>query len=240
VERHDGWAEVILNRPQRKNAVTQPLAAALRDAFLDVAGDDTLRVIVLRGEGGAFCSGLDLKELNADPPPAWAAELQPTWRDAHVALFECPQVVIGALERYAINAGAALALGCDLLVAGEDSYLHVGEVQQGMSAPMNLAWLAARYSENVAARLALTGKRAMGPELVNLGIAMSCVPETEVLSAAQKLAEELAAYPGAGLRNTKAALRTIRGIGDGRAWFDAAAKAVPLRVGGGIPRVKQT
>ncbi len=128
IERHDNVAEVVLNRPERKNAVTGPLAAGLRDAFRELGADDTLSAIVLRGAGGAFCSGLDLKEFNADPRPEWLGDFQAVWRAAHAAIYDCPKVIVGALERFAINGGGALALSCDLLVAGRNAYLQVGEI----------------------------------------------------------------------------------------------------------------
>jgi len=71
VEVNEGWAEVVLDRPQRKNALTGPLAVQLKDAVIRLNGDEEIAAIVLRGEGGSFCSGIDLKELQADPPHPW-------------------------------------------------------------------------------------------------------------------------------------------------------------------------
>ena len=68
-----------------------------------------------------------------------------------------------ALERFAINGGAAFALAADLLVVGREAYLQVGEIRQGMAAPMNLAWLLARHPASVAEQIALTGRRFVGP-----------------------------------------------------------------------------
>jgi enoyl-CoA hydratase/carnithine racemase len=238
-EQHDGYTEVILNRPERRNAIIQPLAAELRDTLRRLATDTSRAVILLRGAGGSFSSGLDLREMNADPAPAWRAEHPSTWRDTQVALFECPQTVVCALERYAINAGAALALGCDLMVAGDESYLQVAEVQQGVAAPMNLAWLRARFSEHLAARIALSGRRLLGPELVTLGIALQSVPEAQVLDTARTLCAELAGYPPAGLLNSKSALRALSHVTDPHAWFSLPARHMPhTRAAGPLPRVR--
>ena len=73
IERHDGWAELVLNRPERKNAIEGTLAEDFRSTLAEINGDESIRAIVLRGAGGAFCSGLDVKAFNTDPPPAWAA-----------------------------------------------------------------------------------------------------------------------------------------------------------------------
>ena len=80
---HDGWAEIVLNRPDVKNAIDGPFGIALAQSLLDASADAGNRVLLLRGEGGAFCSGLDLKAFNAEPAPAWLGEFQAIWRAAH-------------------------------------------------------------------------------------------------------------------------------------------------------------
>lgn len=233
IERRGAVAEVVMNRPERKNAVTGPLAVGLRDAFRALADEDGVSVVLLRGAGGAFSSGLDLKEFNADPKPAWLGDFQTYWRGAHAAIYDCPKLIIGALERYAINGGGALALGCDLLVAGREAYLQVGEIQQGIGAPMNLAWLRLRHSEAVAARLALTGDRFTGDQLVAMGVAHAAVEDTNVIAEARSLAERLGAYPASGALAIKKTLRALWPGVDGAEWFARAAAASP-RGGGGL------
>lgn len=226
---HDeGWAELVLNRPERKNAINGPLAVDLASALRDIDGDDGVRVVVFRGADGAFCSGLDLKEFNQDPKPDWHADFQTLWRAVHKGLFECRKPIIGALERYAINGGAALALACDLLVVGEGAFLHVGEVQQGMAAPYNLSWLRLRHAESVAARVALVGRRMPGAELLNLGVASQVAADDAVVSEATALAAQLAEYPAGALERIKA---TMRGYSaeDADAWFDRATSRDPIR-----------
>ena len=97
---HDGWVEVILNRPERRNAITGPLADELAAVLGELNRSNTLRVVALRGSEGAFCSGLDIKEFSAEPPPRWVAEFSSKWRAVHRALFDCPHALIGALEKY--------------------------------------------------------------------------------------------------------------------------------------------
>ena len=216
---HKGWAELVLNRPERKNAINGLLGLALAEQLTRLDEDDNIQVVLLRGEGGAFCSGLDLKAFNADPAPAWLADFQGIWRGAHRALFNFRKPIIGALQRYAINGGAALAFACDYLVVGETSFLQVGEIQIGMGAPYNLAWLSLRHSEATMAAIALVGDRISGPELVSKGIAQVCVAEAEVLNEATTFAERIAAYPGSGVLSIKAGLRA-RQTQDADSWFD--------------------
>lgn len=227
IDVQEGVAEVTLNRPARKNAITGPLGTALADCMHEASECDDVRVVLLRGAEGAFCSGLDLGEFNADPAPDWLPDFQTIWRAAHKSIFQCRKPVIGALERYAINGGAALALACDLLVAGEKAFLQVGEVQIGMAAPYNMAWLSLRQSEQVMARTALIGDRLPGPQLVDLGLAVSYCGDDEVLTEARALAARLAGYPEGGLVRIKAGLRA-RLSQDADAWFDQFTNKDPV------------
>lgn len=226
---HGRWAEVILNRPERRNAINGPLGEALAAAIERAVADDGVQAILLRGAGGAFCSGLDLKAFNAEPPPDWMPRFSAIWRTTHKAIFECRKPIVVALERFAINGGAALALSADLLVAGETAFLQVGEVKQGMAAPYNMAWLRLRHSENTAAKLTLTGRRFPGKELASLGIAYAAVPDEDVATAARQLAEELAAYPDGGLARNKTLLRAYNDAGADD-WFDRATRHAGPRV----------
>ena len=150
--RHEGWAEIVLNRPQRRNAIDGVLADDFFNALVTAQADPSLRALVLRGEGGALCSGLDLKAFNAEPRPAWVPGFNARWREVHVALASTQKVLLVALERYAINGGAALAIAGDVLVCGRTATLQIGEIRLGMAAPLNLAWLLMRHSEAVAPR----------------------------------------------------------------------------------------
>ena len=226
---HGRWAEIVLNRPERRNAINGPLGEELAAAIGRADADDGVQAVLLRGADGAFCSGLDLKAFNADPPPDWMPRFPAIWRGAHKAIFECPKPIVAALERFAINGGAALALAADLLVAGEAAFLQVGEVKQGMAAPYNMAWLRLRHCENTAAQLTLTGRRFTGSELASLGIAYAAVPDDDVVSAARRLVEELAAYPDGALARNKTLMRAYNDT-PADDWFDRATRHTGPRV----------
>ena len=227
--RHEGWGEIVLNRPDRRNALAPESAKALREGLSDLLAGGA-RVLLLRGEGGTFCSGLDVDLFQGGAGAAWAAD----WTGFHRDLHACPAVVICALERYAINAGAALALGSDLMVAGEGAILTVGEVAIGMHAPMNLAWLRLKAPEAVAAQLALGAGRMAGPDLHRLGLAWALVPDGEVHDHARAAAIRMAGWPAGTLAGIKAALR--RPIPEGGDVFDAV-QARPGQRGAAPSRV---
>ena len=226
---HGQWAEVVLNRPARRNAIDGPLGEALAGAIERADDDDGIQAILLRGADGAFCSGLDLKAFNAEPPPDWIPRFSAIWRAAHKAIYECGKPIVAALERFAINGGAALALAADILVAGETAFLQVGEVKQGMAAPYNMAWLRLRHSESAAAQLTMTGRRFPGSELAAMGIAYAAVADDQVVAAARQLVEELAAYPKGALARIKTLLRAYNNI-PADDWFDQATRHAGARV----------
>ena len=218
------WAELILNRPDRRNAINGPLGLALSDALGKIESDPEIQIVLLRGADGAFCSGLDLKQFNAEPPPEWLGRFGDIWHTTHKALFQLKKPLVVALERFAINGGAALALAADLMLVGRESFLQVGEVRQGMAAPYNIAWLRLRHSAAVAAKLTLTGRRFYGVELARMGIAYAAPKEGSVIAEATALVEELAEYPDHALERIKA---TVSAYHEESAdvWFDRATRA---------------
>ncbi len=229
-ERHGARADLVLNRPDKRNALIVPMMAQLRDAFLAVAADDTIHAVLVRGAGGALCSGLDLRAINADPKPAWVPDLPRVWREANVAMALCPKPMVCALEKYAINGGAPIAFACDFLVAGQSAYILVGEVQRGMAAPNNLAWLQGKYGEAIALRFALLGEPVPAIELLRLGIAHAVVPDDEVLAQATALADKLAAAPPGAAQAIKQAIRALgsSGLSDPATWFAKAQQGAKL------------
>ena len=219
VERHEGWAEIVINRPERRNAIIAPVSEGIERALADIENDDAIATVILRGEGGFFCSGVDLKALQADPPPPWRARQGSSWRSLHLALFRFPKPVIGAFEKYGINAGSALAMACDMLIAGETAFLQVGEIQQGAMMPMNAAWFRIKVTEQVTARLAFYGDRITGPELVRLGLAAECVADDTVVARCREVAARIAGFPAGAARNIKTSLIEQRGISDPESFF---------------------
>jgi enoyl-CoA hydratase/carnithine racemase len=219
IEYQEGWAEIVINRPERRNSLIPPLAGEMTEAIKTLQDDEKIAAIILRGEGGYFCSGIDLKALQQDPPPDWAGKDVGDVRRLHIALFNCKKPIIGAFEKFGINAGAALAFACDLLIAGETSFLQIGEIQQGSNIPMNAAWMKIKSTEIVLSRLALYGDRVAGPELVTLGIATECVTDDEVLNRCRELAERLAGFPKGGPEAIVESIRSMRNVGDPETFF---------------------
>lgn len=216
IERHGARADIVLHRPERKNAVVQQMALELRDAIHAVGDDPSVACIVLSGSGGAFCSGMDLKaagsDLKAEPVSAWV--------EVHTAIYRCPVPIVVALERFAINAGAALVLAANVVVAGESSFLQVSEMAMGVPAPMCQAWLHLRHSPAVADRVTLLTDRIPADEALRLALVTEVVPDGAVVARARELADRIAGYPESGRRGVAALWRHLRGeLDDPDAWF---------------------
>lgn len=224
VEKHQGWCELILNRPERKNAIEGNLARGLKDALASLETDEDIRAVVLRGAGGAFCSGLDTKAFGEMPKPDWVAGFPALWESVHTALMSSNKVWIVALERYAINGGASLALAGDLLVCGRSAFLQVGEITIGMAAPRIASWLALRHSESVAARLCLTGERIAADDLVRLGIATEVAEDDKVVERACERARLIANFPAQSVQAVKSGMRAATMRMPAREWSQACAK----------------
>lgn len=205
IENTDGVAEIVLNRPARRNALTETSLARLSAVLSGALADADTRVLLLRGAGGCFCSGLDLAEAFADAD--WSRRWSRDWAALHRRLAEADTPIVVALERAAVNAGAALALSADLLVTGDAAFLQVGEVRRDMVPWANIAWLCARFGAARALDLTVTGRRVTGAELYRLGMAHTCAADAEVLSSARDLARTLASHPPGGMAATKRLIR---------------------------------
>mgnify|MGYP006254191393 FL=1 len=131
VHREAGVALVTLNRPDAHNALNRALSEAIIATFADLAVDEGVRAIVLTGSGRAFCAGVDLKALTDEPELLSSGLGLGPESPIVVALEQCPQPIIGAVNGAAVTGGFELALACDYLFASEqarfaDTHARVG------------------------------------------------------------------------------------------------------------------
>lgn len=185
----DGIATVTLNRPERHNAYTLKLSAALSDIMRACDADDAVRVVVVTGNGESFCVGLDLGEVaNADrptaAPPVFSRKTYP---------FEISKPVIAAINGRAGGFGIAYPLACDIRVVDEDATIAFSFVRNGLLPEMAATALLARLvGIEVAAELLLTGKKFTGREAHALGLVAHAVPKDQVLRTALDIAADIA------------------------------------------------
>ncbi|MDX1630995.1 MAG: crotonase/enoyl-CoA hydratase family protein [Thermoanaerobaculia bacterium] len=201
---------VILARPEVRNAVNGPTAAALFQAFRRFEDEPGARVAVLWGEGGTFCSGADLSALGTDegnePEPEEGAPMGPTR-----TLLTKP--VLAAVEGHAVAGGLELALWCDLRVAAESAVFGVFCRRWGV--PLidgGTVRLPRIVGVSRALEMILTGRPVGAREALRWGLANRVVPDGETLDAARELAREIASFPPTCLRNDRLSL--YRSLGE--------------------------
>ncbi|CAM3640300.1 enoyl-CoA hydratase/isomerase family protein [Tsukamurella ocularis] len=203
VTTRDGIVDMVLDMPARRNALTRDTARAMLSALDSTLSDPETRVLLIRAEGPSFCSGLDLDDLNG---PSAFAEWMPLWTEIHCRLAESAVPIVIAAQGAMVNAGAGLAMSADVLLVSDDAFLQVGEIKQGLAAPVCIAWLALRHPQAVARQICLLGDRIPADKLLRLSIAAAVHPASELTDRAREVAGQLARYPASGASRTAAAL----------------------------------
>ncbi|HEY3356262.1 MAG TPA: crotonase/enoyl-CoA hydratase family protein [Polyangia bacterium] len=196
-------AVVTIDRPEVRNAVDGPTAAALTAAFRRFDADPALAVAVLTGAGGVFCAGADLKSIGTARQPRAAAD-----GDAPLGLARLllSKPVLAAVEGHAVAGGLELALWCDLRVAARDAVFGVFCRRWGV--PLmdgGTIRLPRLVGMSHALDLILTGRPVSGDEALRMGLANRLVAPGTALAAAVALAEQIAAFPQGCLRSDRLA-----------------------------------
>ncbi len=216
VQSHDAVDLVTLNRPERLNALNQPLTDALLGYFEGKRRDAACRVILIRGAGRGFCSGADLKaagqpdRLRDGPDGDWVL------RDLLKAMRACPQPIIALVHGAAAGGGLAIALASDVIVAGSSAAFHPAFIKIGLSASeLGVAWRLQRTIGVSAAReMLLTGRPMNAAEALRTGLVSHIVADEDLLACGQTMAEEMLRAAPDALRISKHSLDSALEIGD--------------------------
>jgi len=206
-------AELVLDRPAARNAISTAMARSLARACAALAADATVRAVVLCAAGeAAFCVGADLKE-RASFTDADLLRQRPVMRAAFAGVLDLPQPTVAAVHSYALGGGFELALSCDLIVADETAVLGLPEVTVGLVPGGGGTQLTLRrIGAARAADLILTGRRVSIEEAERLGLVDRRVPAGAARAAALELAGQIAANSPVGVRAAKRALRHGAGV----------------------------
>jgi len=208
-ERRGGVALLRLNRPESLNALDRTLVEALGSALEQATADPSVRAIVLGGEGGAFCSGADLKEAlrELDAGGALGERLASFQKSIHL-IAGAAQPVIAAVDGPAVGFGADLALACDLRVLSERAYFEEKFVGIGLMPDGGGTFHLPRLIGLARAlELLLLGERIDAKRALELGLTSRVLPPGEHLDAALTLAARLAEGPPLALAAIKRATR---------------------------------
>lgn len=189
VEIKDGVMVVTLNRPHAKNAANRALAEGVAAAMDELDSNDDLRVAILTGAGGTFCSGMDLKAFVSGEVPHIEGR-------GFGGLTERPprKPLIAAIEGYALAGGLELAISCDLIVAADNAKFGIPEVKRGLAAAAGgLVKLPRQIPPRLAMEMALTGDFVDAGQAQAMGLINRVVPQGSALEEALKLAAAIAA-----------------------------------------------
>ena len=205
VERSGPVTTIVLDRPERRNAVDRAHAEALADAVRAFEADPAAACLVLTGSGGTFCAGADLKAIAEGQPNRVVAHGDAPMGPSRIA---CSKPTIAAIEGHAVAGGLELALWCDLRVAARDAVLGVFCRRFGV--PLidgGTARLPRLIGQARALDLILTGRPVAIDEAVSIGLVQRAVDPGQARSEAEALARTLAAFPQACLRADLASTR---------------------------------
>lgn len=191
-----GVVSISLNRPEVYNALNDDITYELQDALKAVAKDDTARVVVLTGEGKAFCSGQDLKAASGTEKRSFIDSLHKRYNPIIRAMRNLPKPIIGRLNGVAAGAGCSLALACDIIVASEEATLIEVFINIGLVPDSGSSYFLPRLVGMAKAfELCSMGSRVKASEALALGLVNKVVPAGQLDNAVKEYSDYFASAP---------------------------------------------
>lgn len=196
-------ATITLSRPERLNAIDLHMPGEISLAVERAEADDDVHVVVVTGEGRAFCSGYDLKEFAETPEAPFSQEMP--WdpvldfrsmgrnTEHFMSLFRCHKPTIAKVRGFAVAGGSDIALCCDLVVMAEDARIGYPPARV-WGCPTTAMWVY-RLGPERAKRMLLTGDLVDGHEAAAMGLVLEAVPEENLDRRVDELARRMAAVP---------------------------------------------
>ncbi|MEY2451683.1 MAG: enoyl-CoA hydratase [Acidimicrobiaceae bacterium] len=230
-ERDGHVAIVTMNRPAAKNALSGEMLVRMYDAWVEIDEDPDLRVGILAGAGGTFCSGMDLKAFaggtQGENPfqKRFEEDSDLHWK-ALLRHFRPRKPLIAAVEGFALAGGTEILQGTDIRVAGEGAIFGITEVARGLF-PLggSTVRLRRQIPYTIAAEMLLTGRRVPAAEAKEIGLIGHVVPDGTALEKAREIADQIAANAPL---SVQAVLRSLR---EGAEMTEADALANELELG---------
>ncbi|MEM7093552.1 MAG: enoyl-CoA hydratase [Actinomycetota bacterium] len=224
IEVTEGVAVLTMSRPQVRNAIDPAMRRALRSSIADVETDDAVEVIVLTGDDPAFCAGLDLRILGAEPdvllgdePAAGERTARPT--GSHSPFPDRTKPLIGAVNGAAITGGFELALNCDFLIASERAVFADTHARVGVMPGWGLtALLTDAVGRTRAREISLTGNFVTAEQALAWGLVNRVVAHDDLLPTVLSLAADIVDNDRAGVRRMLATYREQEQASLAEAW----------------------
>lgn len=205
---------LTLNRPEALNAINTQMVTDLRNYFSGLAENTDTRVVVMRGEGRAFCAGLDIKQAGdmvdseGHRPVGYGWGFQGYLADVYIAMRRCPQPIISLIQGPACGGGFAFVLASDIRVAAESARMNAAFIRIGLSAcDMGTSYFLPRLvGTSLASELMLTGRFINAERALATGLVSEVVPDAQLKDAAAPYLREMLTTSPMGLRLTKEGL----------------------------------
>jgi feruloyl-CoA hydratase/lyase len=215
VEKRENAAFLILNRPEKKNAISPEMHLEIKDALERLAADETFRVLVLTGSGDSFCAGQDLKKFfqdNFDKPKEYEriGRINAEWGET-LRMF--PKPTIAMVNGWCIGAGLRIMCLCDLAIASEKAVFILSEINFGLIPAGGVARV---ITETVSAKdgmyMALTGDRVSAEQAAKMRLVNSAVPDDKLNDETMALVRKLSEKDPTALMMTKTMLKRVRNM----------------------------
>jgi methylglutaconyl-CoA hydratase len=221
-EIQDGVARIILNRPEKRNALDAELVSELKDAIASSARDSNCRVVLLSGAGTDFCSGADLAALEKTAQAAVLDNMADARSTAELFLMmrNHPRPVIAAVQGRALAGGCGIATACDIILAAESAQFGYPEVNIGFVPAMVMAILRRSISEKAALELVVGGETLSAARAHDLGLVHRVYPEDKFLGEVTAYATRLASKSASAVMLSKRLLYNMDSMS-----FEAALEA---------------
>ncbi|WP_284125697.1 enoyl-CoA hydratase/isomerase family protein [Parerythrobacter aestuarii] len=209
---------LTLDRPEAMNAINLQMVGELNDYFGRLYNDGSVRVVVMRGAGKAYCAGLDIKERADDRgevPFGGGFGFQGYLADVYIKMRRCPQVIVSLVHGPACGGGFAFALASDIRLAGESARMNSAFIRIGLSScDMGVSYFLPRLvGHSLASELMLTGRFINAERALAANLVSEVVPDADLDAAGERWAEELLAASPMGLRMTKEGLQIATDAG---------------------------
>jgi len=215
VKKHAPSGTIILNRPDRRNALSRMLLLQLKQALEDLHQERSVRAVIITGAGSAFCAGMDLAEMRetsqqADALTQWHQDAV-QYRDLIEMMLRYPKPIIAAVNGPAIAGGAGLILASDIVIATPEAKIGFPEPRRGIVAGIVSPLLTFRIGAGPAANLLLTARIAEAEEAQRLSLYHELIPNDQIWVRAHAIAEQCAKSAPEALLLTKRMLNETIG-----------------------------
>ncbi len=187
-----GICRLTLNRPQARNALSLAMLDRLAMELDRLAGDRTIRVVILGGAGPAFCAGHDLKELRGNPSSDFHQRIFRRCSEVMLRLTDLPQPVIAEVHGVATAAGCQLVATCDLAIAETGTRFATPGVNIGLFCSTPMVALSRTVSHKAAMEMLLTGEMIDTARALDFGLINRAVPQADLKSTVEQLARQIA------------------------------------------------